>query len=150
MIYSVSGGPGELWVGRRLGGVTQLFEKDGVLRPHTYTTGDGLAPGVVYAVHRSRDGSVWAGTLGGAVSHLQKGRVTTFTSANGLSSDAVTTIAEAPDGSLWVGTAGGLEVLRNGSRRRYGGNDGLPPGRVNSLAFDREGVIWIGSSSGLS
>jgi signal transduction histidine kinase/ligand-binding sensor domain-containing protein len=149
VIYSISGGPGELWVGRRLGGVTQLREEAGVLHPRTYTAGDGLAPGVVYAVHRGRDGSVWAGTLSGAVSRIEKGRITTFTTADGLSAEAVTTIQETPDGVIWVGTAGGLEAFRNGNWRRYGGEDGLPPGRVNSLALDGDGVLWIGSSSGL-
>jgi ligand-binding sensor domain-containing protein len=149
VIYSISGGPGELWAGRKHGGVTQLREEAGVLYARTYTPGDGLAPGVVYAIHRGRDGSVWAGTLSGAVSRIQKGRVTTFTSANGLSADAVTTIEEALDGAIWVGTAGGLEAFRNGNWQRYGGEDGLPPGRVNSLALDGDGILWIGSSSGL-
>ena len=149
VIYSISGGPGELWVARRHGGLTQLSEEDGVLRQRTYTVADGLAPGVVDAVYRTRDGSVWAGTLSGAVSHIDKGRVTTFTKADGLSADAVTTIEETPDGAIWVGTAGGLEALRNGNWRRYGGDEGLPPGRLNSLTLDRAGVLWIGSSSGL-
>ncbi len=149
-IYSITGGPGEVWVGRRRGGLTQLREEDGALQlGPTYTAADGLAPGVVYAVYRARDGSVWAGRLSGAVSRIQKGRVTTFTKANGLSADAVTTIEESPDGAIWVGTTGGLEALRNGNWRRYGGEEGLPPGRVNSLALDRDGVLWIGSSSGL-
>jgi signal transduction histidine kinase/ligand-binding sensor domain-containing protein len=149
VIYSISGGPGELWLGRRTGGVTQLREEDGVFETRTYTSRDGLAPGVVYAVHRVRDGSVWAGTLSGSLSRIEKGRITTFTSANGLSADAVTTIEETPDGVIWVGTAGGLEAFRNGNWRRYGGEDGLPPGRVNSLALDGDGILWIGCSSGL-
>ncbi|HEX5423322.1 MAG TPA: two-component regulator propeller domain-containing protein [Bryobacteraceae bacterium] len=149
VIYSISGGPGEVWVGRRLGGVTRLREEAGVLQGRTYTARDGLAPGVVSAVNRSRDGSVWAGTLSGAVSHIEKGRITTFTTTNGLSGDAVTTIREAPDGVIWVGTAGGLEAYRNGAWRKYDGEDGLPPGRVDSLALDRHGILWIGSASGL-
>ena len=149
VIYSISGGPGEVWVGRRLGGVTQLREEAGVLHTRTYTAADGLAPGVVYAVYRARDASVWAGTLSGAVSRIQNGRITTFTSADGLSADAVTTIQETPDGVIWVGTAGGLEAFRNGSWQKYGSEDGLPPGSVNSLALDGNGVLWIGSSSGL-
>lgn len=149
VIYSISGGPDDLWVGRRTGGVTQLREQAGVLHSLTYTARDGLAPGVIYAVHRGRDGSVWVGTLSGAVSRIEKGRITTFTTANGLSTDAVTTIQETPDGVIWVGTAGGLEVFRGGNWRRYGGEDGLPPGRVSSLALDGDGVLWIGSSAGL-
>jgi len=149
VIYSISGGPDEVWVGRKLGGVTQIRAEAGVLHQRTYTARDGLAPGVVYAVHRARDGSVWAGNLSGAVSRIEKGRITTFTTVNGLSADAVTTIEGTPDGVIWAGTAGGLEAFRNGSWRRYGGEDGLPPGRVNSLTVDGDGVLWIGSSSGL-
>jgi signal transduction histidine kinase/ligand-binding sensor domain-containing protein len=149
VIYSISGGPGELWLGRRLGGVTQLREEAGVLQARTYTASDGLAPGAVYAVSRSRDGSIWAGTLSGAVSRIEKSRITTFTTADGLSADAVTTIQETPDGVIWVGTTGGLEAFRNGNWRRYGGEDGLPPGRVNGLALDGEEVLWVGASSGL-
>ena len=92
VIYSMSGGAGELWLGRRLGGVTQLREEDGVLRAQTYTRLTASRPGVVYAVYRSREGSVWAGTLSGELSRIEKGRITTFTSSNGLSADAVTTI----------------------------------------------------------
>jgi signal transduction histidine kinase/ligand-binding sensor domain-containing protein len=149
VIYSMSGGPGELWIGRRLGGVTQLREEAGVQHPRTYTARDGLAPGSVYAIHRGRDGSVWAGTLSGAVSRIKDGRITTFTTAHGLSADAVTTIQDTPNGVIWVGTVGGLAAFRDGKWRRYGGEDGLPPGRVNGLALDGDGVLWIGSSSGL-
>ncbi len=149
VIYSICGSGNELWVGRKLGGVTHLREEAGSLQTRTYTAHDGLAPGVVYAVHRSRDGSVWAGTLSGAVSRIEKSRITTFNAANGLIADAISTIQETPDGAIWVGTAGGLESFRNGNWRKYGGQDGLPPGRVNSLAVDRDGVLWIGSSAGL-
>lgn len=149
VIYSISGGPDELWIGRRSGGVTQLREVDGTLQSRTYTARDGLAPGVVHAVYRGRDGTVWVGSLSGAVSHIEKGHITTFTAVNGLGADDVTTIQETPDGVIWVGTGGGLEAFRNGKWRRYSGEDGLPPGRVDSLALDGNGILWIGSSSGL-
>ena len=148
-VYSISGGAGELWLSRKLGGVTQLREQAGAFHARTYRAADGLAPGVVYAVHRAGDGTVWAGTLNGAISRIQAGRVTTFNRANGLSADAVNTIEETPDGVIWAGTAGGLEAFRNGTWRRYGGQDGLPPGGVNTLAVDTEGVLWIGASAGL-
>ena len=149
VIYSMSGGPGELWIGRRRGGLTQLREAGGVVNTRTYTVADALAPGPVYAVHRGRDGTVWAGTVSGAVSRIQTGRITTFTTANGLSGEAVTAIEETPDGVLWVGTAGGLEAFRSGKWHRYGGDDGLPPGRVNTLETDSEGRLWVATSAGL-
>ncbi len=149
VIYSISGGAGEVWAARKDGGVMQLRKEDGVLQTRTYSEADGLAPGAVYAVYRDRDGKVWAGTLRGAVSRIEKGHVTTFTTANGLSGDAVTTIRESPDGVIWAGTIGGLEAFRGGNWQKYGGADGLPPGRVNSLAIDADRVLWIGSSAGL-
>jgi signal transduction histidine kinase/ligand-binding sensor domain-containing protein len=148
-IYSISGGPGEVWLGRKFGGVTRLREQDGILRAQTYTAADGLAPGTVHAVYRAGNETVWAGSLGGAISRIQNGRITTFTSANGLTADAVNTIEETPDGVIWAGTAGGLDAFRNGNWRTYRGEDGLPPGGVNTLAVDREGILWIGSSAGL-
>jgi len=148
-IYSISGGPGEIWLGRRFGGVTQLRKEDGVLRAQTYTAANGLAPGVVHAVCRTRGGTVWAGTLNGAISRIQNGRITTFTNADGLSAEPVNTIVEAADGVIWAGTAGGLDAFRNGNWRRYSGKDGLPPGAVNTLTVDREGILWIGTSAGL-
>jgi len=149
VVYSMAGGPGELWIGRRLGGLTQLREEAGAFHARTYTARNGLAPGVVYAVHRSRDGAIWAGTLSGGISRIEKGRITTFTAANGLSGDPITAIEDTADGVIWVGTAGGLQAFRNGKWRRYSGEDGFPPGRVNSLAVDAEGTLWIGSYSGL-
>ena len=71
-IYSISGGSGELWAGRQRGGLTRLIEVGGSFAAKTYTRAEGLAQNTVYAVHRSRDGSVWAGTLSGGVSRFQK------------------------------------------------------------------------------
>ncbi|MEO8596063.1 MAG: two-component regulator propeller domain-containing protein [Candidatus Solibacter sp.] len=149
VVYSITGGPGEVWAGRRLGGLTQLSEKDGEFHLRTYSAADGLASSSVYAVHRSRDGSVWAGTLNGGVSRVRNGRITTYTTASGLSSDAVTAIEETPDGVIWVATAGGLQAFANGVWRGYGGPDGLPPGPVNCLTSDPDGVLWVGTSAGL-
>lgn len=150
VIYSISGCPGELWLGRRLGGLTRLRHEKGRQSSQTFTATEGLAPGGVYAVHCTRAGTVWAGTLSGAVSRIDKGgRIETFTSANGLSGDAITTILETPDGTVWIGTTGGLQAYRGGAWKVYGGLEGLPPGRVNSLAADKNGVLWIAAKAGL-
>ena len=148
-VYSITGGSGQLWVGRRRGGLTWFGEESGRVRTQTYTVAEGLAPGGVYAVHRMRNGSVWAGTLQGGVSRIQNGRITTFTPEDGLSGDAITTILDTRDGVVWFGTTAGLQAYRGSTWKVYGGPDGLPPGRVNSLALDEEGVLWIGAAAGL-
>ncbi len=50
--YSISGGDGEVCVGRQHGGLTVLTGKGDSFTAHTYTQADGLAQNSVYSVHR--------------------------------------------------------------------------------------------------
>src|SRR5262249_58571888 len=65
VVYSIASGKDELWVGRQRGGLTRLRYKGGSFRAETFTQAEGLAQNSVYAVHQSRDGTVWAGTMSG-------------------------------------------------------------------------------------
>jgi hypothetical protein len=116
----------------------------------TYTPADGLAQASVYAVHEARDGSVWAGTLNGGLSRLQKGRFETFTTANGLPANSVTALLDSHDGTLWVGTPAGLAAWSAGTWTTRRVPDGLPSDNVAALFEDSEGVLWIGTSEGLA
>jgi signal transduction histidine kinase/ligand-binding sensor domain-containing protein len=146
--YSIDGTADELWLGGRSGGLTVLRTTPGAFSMKTYTTGDGLAPGSVYAVHRNRDGSVWAGTLGGGVSRVQDGNVTTFTTATGLASNTIYAIEEGSGGIMWFATSHGLCSFAGKRWRTYSSEQGLPPGRINSLTQDSGGVLWIGTDYG--
>jgi len=150
VVYSIAGGKDELWVGRQRGGLTRLRYKGGSFRAETFTQAEGLAQNSVYAVHQSRDGTVWAGTMSGGVSSFKNGKFTTYTTANGLASNTVTAILETSDGSMWFATPNGLNALSQGRWRTYTGRDGLPPGNVNCLLEDSTGAIWIGASGGLA
>lgn len=148
--YSISGSPGELWVGRQQGGLTQLREQGGSFASRTFTAADGLAPGSIYVVLRTHDGTVWAGTLNGGVSRLRNGRITTYTTANGLLSNSVSAIEEGSDGTVWFATSNGLQSFAHEQWRTYSIQDGIPPGRVNCLAEDSQGVLWIGTEAGIA
>jgi ligand-binding sensor domain-containing protein/signal transduction histidine kinase len=150
VVYSISGGDGELWIARQRGGLTHLRSRGSLLTNETYTARNGLAQNSVYAVHRNHDGTVWAGTLGAGVSRFQNGRFATFTTANGLASNTVTAIEEGSDGSMWFATPNGLSALSGNRWRVYTGRDGLPPGGVNCLLEDSNGVLWIGTADGLA
>ena len=150
VVYSVAGRPGELWLGRRDGGLTRLRYDGGALSSQTYTRADGLAQNSVYAVALGRDGAVWAGTLSGGVSRLKDGAFTTYNAAGGLASDSVLSLLEASDGTMWFGTASGLSSLSKGVWRTYGSLDGLPPGGVNCLAEDSTGALWVGTDNGVA
>ncbi|MGA9769002.1 MAG: two-component regulator propeller domain-containing protein [Blastocatellia bacterium] len=148
--YSLTGSKGDLWIGRRRGGLTHLKINGSSFTAETYTQAEGLAQNSIYAVHQSRDGTVWAGSVSGGLTRLKAGKFTTYTSANGLTSNTVTAILESSDGTMWFGTANGLSSLLQDKWTIYGSPEGLPPGSVNCLLEDSNGVIWIGTDNGIA
>ena len=150
VVYSISGRESELWVGRQHGGLNLLRHHGGSFTAKTYTHVDGLAQDSVYAVHQSRDGTVWAGTLSGGVSEFRNGHFTTYTTESGMASNTVTSIAESPDGTMWFATPNGLNAFSNGRWRILTAREGSSLQGVNCLLEDAAGVLWIGSATGLS
>jgi signal transduction histidine kinase len=104
----------------------------------------------VYAVYRSRNGTIWSGTLSGGVSSFREGQFTTYTTANGLASNTVSSIAEQADGTMWFGTPNGLSALSKDVWRTYTVRDGLSSPDVNCLLMDSTGILWIGTADGLA
>jgi signal transduction histidine kinase len=150
VVYSIAGAGDELWVGRQRGGLTRLRYQEATLSAENYSAADGLARGSIYAVHRSRDGTVWAGALDGGLSRLSGGQITTYTTANGLASNTISAIEEGREGNMWFATPNGLASLARGQWRVYTSQDGLPPGRINCLFADSQGILWIGTELGLA
>ena len=150
VVYSIDGGDGEIWLGRQHGGLTLLTRSGDSFAAHTYTQADGLAQNSVYAVHRNRDGAVWAGTVSAGISRLRNGVFTNYSVANGLESSAVFSIAEGYDGTMWFATPGGLEAFAEGRWKNYSITDGLPSSNVRSIFEDSKHVLWIATSSGLA
>jgi signal transduction histidine kinase len=149
-VYSIAGNKTELWLGRKLGGLTSLRPRGDSFTARTYTSADGLAQNKVFSVYQARDGSVWAGTLSGGVSQFSKGRFTTYTSANGLLANTVASIVEDSDGTMWFATTGGLSARTKGGWLGYTEKDGLPSNNVYCLLFDSAGMLWIGTAAGLA
>ena len=150
VVYSIGGDGDDLWVGREHGGLTHLQLRGGAVTSKTFTKANGLAQDNVYAVYRSHDGSVWAGTLSGGVSRLKDQRFTNYTMANGLASNTIFSISETRNGEMWFATPSGLSSLSNGQWKTYTTRDGLPSDRVNCLFEDSYGTLWIGTSGGLA
>jgi signal transduction histidine kinase/ligand-binding sensor domain-containing protein len=151
VVYSITGGDDELWIARQRGGLTRLRYESGSFTSQTFTQADGLAQNSIYAVHRSRDGTVWAGSLSNGVSRFKNGRFTNYTTATGLSSNSIVSIAEGADGTMWFATPNGLSTLLPQNRwRTYTAREGLPPGNLNCLVQDSGGVLWIGTAAGLA
>ncbi len=149
VVYSIAGKPGELWLGRQRGGLTQLRLDGSSFTARSYTESDGLAQNSVYSVYVGDD-SVWAGTLSGGVSVLRDGKFKTYTIQDGLAANTVAAMLETPDGTMWFATPGGLSALANGQWRSFYVRDGLPSDNVNCLYQDSAGVLWAGTASGLA
>ena len=148
--YSIHGAAGEVWVGRRRGGITRLRARGSDFQAEQYTQRHGLAQDSVFAVRRANDGSVWAGTLSGGVSLFKDGRFATYDTSTGLPSNTVAAILESRDGAMWFGTPNGLSAFSRGGWRTFTSRDGLPANDVNALFEDRSGVIWVGTSKGIA
>jgi ligand-binding sensor domain-containing protein/signal transduction histidine kinase len=150
VVYSISGGAGEVWLGRQRGGLTLLTTMGDSFVARTYTQADGLAQNSVYSVHRDRDGAVWAGTVNAGVSRLQGGRFTNTSESNGLPSNAINSIAEGFDGTTWFATPNGLVSLARGQWTNRSARDGLPSSNIRSIFEDTKHVLWIATSGGLA
>jgi ligand-binding sensor domain-containing protein/signal transduction histidine kinase len=150
VVYSIAGSKNELWIGRQRGGLTHLRYSGEAMTAESYTQANGLSQNGVYAVHQSRDGSVWAATLNGGVNEFANGRFKTYSKANGMASDTVTSIAEGADGTMWFATPNGLNEFTKGEWRVFTTKDGMPSDSVNCLLSDSGGVLWIGTTAGLA
>lgn len=122
-----------------------------------HVRGDGARPARfpnlgdvrVRNILRSRDGSLWIGTIGGGVYHLSKRGNRHFTAKDGLSSNFVQALLEAHDGTLWIGTNYGVSHLDHAGLHNLTTQDGLAANYIRSLLETRDGTIWIGSERGL-
>jgi signal transduction histidine kinase/ligand-binding sensor domain-containing protein len=150
VVYSISGGAGDVWLARQHGGLTRLRTNGRTVSDRTFTKADGLAQDNVYAVLRARDGSVWAGTLSAGLSHLKNDRFTTFTTEDGLASNTVAALAETADGTLWVATPNGVSYQAGIGWGRLSTRDGLPSNDVSTLFEDSAHDMWIGTAAGLA
>jgi len=150
VVYSITGDENELWVGRQRGGLTHLRYGAGRIRARTYTVSDGLPENSVYAVYRSRDGSVWAATLNAGISQFVDGHFKTYSIANGLPSNTITSIDDSPDGTMWFGTPNGLVAYSRNTWTVFTSRDGLPNDNITCLLTDSTGTLWIGTVSGLA
>jgi PAS domain S-box-containing protein len=150
VVYSITGGDNELWIGRQRGGLTRLRYGAGQISARTYTVADGLPENSVYAVYRSRDGSVWAATVNAGISHFSDGHFKTYTTADGLRSNTITSIVESSDGTMWFGTPNGLVAYSGNKWSVFTSRDGLPSDNITCLLTDSTGGLWIGTVSGLA
>ena len=150
VVYSISGGDGEVWIGRQRGGLSVVTQKGDSFAARTYTQADGLAQNSVYSVHRNRDGTVWAGTVSAGVSRLKDGKFKNYSMVTGLASNSVNSIVEGHDGTMWFATPSGLASFARERWMNRSVPDGLPSSDVRLIFEDSRQILWIATSGGLA
>ncbi|MBC7951022.1 MAG: regulator [Rhodospirillaceae bacterium] len=106
-------------------------------------------PNYVISIAVDDDGSVWAGTWGGGLSHFDGKQWKTMTMADGLPSNHIFMLKKK-DGVLWVGTNRGLAKYDGKGFTTFGVSDGLFSESVFSMAFGKDNSTWVGSFGGVA
>jgi signal transduction histidine kinase/ligand-binding sensor domain-containing protein len=151
IVYTIAeGADGDVWVGRKHGGVTYFHTGTNGEQATTYTPENGLAENSVYSIYRASDGAMWFGTLAGGVSRFQSGKWRTFNMQDGLPSNTISAITGYRDGDIFVGTPNGLAEFKNDRWKIFQAQDGLPPGAITSLFLDSSNILWIGTTKGIA
>ena len=117
-------------------------------RVSTWTTGDALPQGVVYAITQTRDGYIWFTTLGGLVRY-DGVEFTIFERATspGIRSNRFVALLETGDGTLWAGTEDGFVTrYRNGEFASFSVDESLTP--ILGLSAERTSP-WVSTTRGL-
>ena len=140
-------GDNVLWVGTISGAVVQI-ENGKILRQ--FGRESGLPPTRVIALQVDRDGNLWIGNEGAAITRFRGAELATFGKAQGLTDEAVLALFEDREGSIWIGTeAGGLNVLKESRFVAWGVRDGLPSDDISSALELKDGTILFGAHNGL-
>jgi len=116
-----------------------------------FTTQDGLVHNPIRDIHRSDNGILWFGTLGGGVSRYDGQRFETINKEYGLAHDQVNVIHETTDGALWIGArAIGISRLdiQKLTFQTLTKENGLLDCHVHAIHSDSDGILWFGTDKG--
>ena len=155
---------GNLWMGRRVGGLN--FLKAGKLISYQAEK-SGLPGNDISCLYVDKEDALWIGTAGHGLARYFKGRWTHYSTSAGLASNSISYIIEDEDGDLWIGSNAGLMRLQKKSLndfadgtvisiscRTYGEADGLPTrecsaGSQPAACRTRDGRLWFPTTKGL-
>lgn len=131
----------------------RAFEPDNVLSGYSltsWTDGDGVPLGTVYAIGQDRAGYLWIGADAGLL-RFDGVRFTPWEAIGDapLPAAPVSALWVARDGTLWIGrTPGGVSRIRDGHLRADDQPQGML-GAVTDLVEDIQGTMWAVSDGRL-
>ncbi len=153
---------GQVWIGRRDGGLWELnITPDRKITVVRQVPGARLTNPVLETVAPGPDGRIAIGTDEGFnLLDLSTGAIEQVlpdaSSPGGLNAGLVAGFATDRSGRLWVATSTGLDILEGRDSkgrprfRRLGVNDGLPNAAVDGLLVDGSGRVWASTDMGLA
>jgi signal transduction histidine kinase/ligand-binding sensor domain-containing protein len=136
---------GNLWVASPAG-VSQIQGK----RSRVVIPGGSQLNSDAVVLCQTRDGSLWAGTLGDGLWRRKDGELRLFTTADGLASNQMRSLVEDSEGTLWIGTfGGGLEFFRDGRFFHVSTHEGLLSDNISHVEDDGHGFLWLSTTRGI-
>jgi ligand-binding sensor domain-containing protein/two-component sensor histidine kinase len=95
------------------------------------------------------DGSIWAGSHGRGLLHVEGNGIHRYTTADGLTSNNIQYLYGDRGGSIWIGTlGGGLNEMRDGKFIAYKAADGLLSDNVSNIIDDGQS-LWLSTTRGI-
>lgn len=149
-VYDVYEGPDEnFWIATGNGIYT--FDQDANLLIEARSDIATYASPIATAIERTRDGTLWIGTLYGLVNATPQLFRLYNSSTSSISNDSVNAFTETPGGNVWVGTQDGLNRLSEDGVIEAVINEFTTPSitdtSVMSLLGEDSGV-WVGTFAG--
>lgn len=135
---------GWLWAGTRAGKLWQLQEGKWLAQNSISISN------AINAILPVTNGSVWLGTEGSGMIHLDHNVATTLGKNAGLPSEMIRTLYSDAQGNLWIGSAGGLSCKRGDKISNFAARDGLPDNSVSQIMEDSAGRLWLGTGQGIA
>lgn len=102
-------------------------------------------PASVSSLAHGPDGTLWAGTYGDGLLHVEEGKTTVLDETMGLLQNNVRSVLVDRRGRIWAGTKFGLDVLEQGRLRAFTVHQGLPNDNIWCMFEDADGGLWFGT-----
>lgn len=127
---------GDMWIGT-ISGLQRLHRG----RFRSYSEQDGLPDRIQYdSIFEDKFNSIWAGTLGAGVWHLEGGRWHGFGVAQGVRRGQIRGFADGDSGPVIAIADYGLFTYGNGQFHKL---PNIPPGYISSPLRAADGSLWF-------
>ncbi len=133
---------GDTWLATE-GGISRISRNGEEVT--SFTLEHGLPDLRTLAIHRDREGTLWAGNYRGLLRF--EGAGWKEVPVAGRMGMAVAALDETPDGRLLLGTGAGLFVMAEGRATRL--PLGSEAGTIRRIALEPDGTIWAIADGGL-